>query len=93
MSGNSGVALTDHGLREAERVVRNHRLWETYLIHYADIAPSHVDRDADEIEHILGHGMIVHLEQILSEKVKSDPMPPSPHHLSVAPTDVNGVTA
>ena len=93
VSGNSGVALTDHGLREAERVVRNHRLWETYLIHYADIAPSHVDRDADEIEHILGHGMIVHLEQILSEKVKSDPMPPSPHHLSVAPTDVNGVTA
>ena len=33
----------------AQRVVRNHRLWETYLITHADIAPLHVDRNANWI--------------------------------------------
>jgi manganese/zinc/iron transport system permease protein len=49
--------LTGHGLDEARRVVRNHRLWETFLVHFADVAPSHVDRDADAIEHVLEPAM------------------------------------
>ena len=46
------------------RITRNHRLWERYLIKYADIAPSHVDRDADLVEHILGAELVSELETL-----------------------------
>ena len=64
------------GFAKAKRVVRNHRLWEVYLITYADIAPSHVDRDADMIEHILGKDLVDKLEQLLdSGQPLSSPHP------------------
>ena len=71
--------LTDIGSAEASRVVRNHRLWEMYLITYADIAPSHVDRDADMIEHVLGRDLVEKLESLL-DATKS---PQSPHEIEV----------
>jgi manganese/zinc/iron transport system permease protein len=74
----SAVRLTGLGRVEARRVLRNHRLWEAYLIKYADIAPSHVDRDADEIEHILPEPLIRELEAALEEVPE---IPPSPHAL------------
>ncbi len=67
--------LTQLGEREAKRVVRNHRLWEVYLINYADIAPNHVDRDADLIEHVLGTRMVEKLENLIG----SEDIPKSPH--------------
>jgi manganese/zinc/iron transport system permease protein len=76
-----GARLTEHGLRTAARVVRNHRLWELYLITHADIAPSHVDRDADQIEHVLGAAMIERLEGLLAARLDTA-MPPSPHLLA-----------
>ena len=79
LSNDSRVQLTEAGRDVAARVVRNHRLWEMYLITHADIAPSHVDRDADEIEHILAPEMILRLEQLLEN---DESMPPSPHLLS-----------
>ena len=69
--------LTKGGAIEAQRVARNHRLWELYLITHADIAPSHVDRDADEIEHKLDPEVIQELETLLLHQVQD--VPPSPH--------------
>ncbi len=63
---NGQLILTAKGAEKAARVVRNHRLWEMYLITYADIAPSHVDRDADMVEHILEPALIAELEALLS---------------------------
>ncbi|HJN72206.1 MAG TPA: iron dependent repressor, metal binding and dimerization domain protein, partial [Phycisphaerales bacterium] len=70
-------SLTALGMAESKRVVRNHRLWETYLINFADIAPNHVDRDADMIEHVLGTSMVEKLEALLG----NDPVTTSPHPL------------
>lgn len=70
--------LTEAGRIEATRMVRNHRLWELYLITHADIAPSHVDRDADMIEHVLGPVMVASLEKLL---VKKPEVPASPHEI------------
>ncbi|MBX3395557.1 MAG: metal ABC transporter permease [Phycisphaerae bacterium] len=69
-------ALTRPGRLKADRVLRNHRLWEAYLIRHADIAPSHVDRDADMIEHILSPELVRELESTLSA---GGEIPPSPH--------------
>jgi manganese/zinc/iron transport system permease protein len=76
--------LTDHGLAAAWRIVRNHRLWELFLITHADVAPSHVDRDADEVEHVLEAHMIRELESLLADRHPDLVRPPSPHRLDGA---------
>jgi manganese/zinc/iron transport system permease protein len=76
-----GYRLTTRGAELAHRVVRNHRLWELYLIEYADIAPSHVDRDADDIEHLLDPEIIESLELLLSQRYPHMTVPPSPHSI------------
>lgn len=74
------VQLTAGGLEESARLTRQHRLWEMYLITYADIAPSRVDRDADAIEHVLEPDLVAELESLLErENVE---VPQSPHDLS-----------
>lgn len=65
VAGAGGFLLTPEGLEEAARLVRTHRLWETYLVTEASIAPDHVDRDADEIEHVLPPDLIARLEETL----------------------------
>ncbi len=76
------LRLTESGAAEAARLVRRHRLWELFLIRHADIAPSHVDRDADAIEHVLSPGMLAALEAELGER--SAAAPASPHPLAPA---------
>ncbi|BCX49693.1 ABC-type Mn2+/Zn2+ transporter permease [Haloferula helveola] len=75
-SDPSAVLLSESGFGEAARITRNHRLWELYLIHHAEIAPSHVDRDADMVEHILGPEMVRELEAELAPDLQ---IPASPH--------------
>ena len=72
------IHLSESGFGEASRITRNHRLWELYLITHADIAPSHVDRDADLVEHILGSEMVRALEAELKPRPA---IPSSPHQI------------
>ena len=75
----SSYRFTEIGMVDAQRVVRNHRLWETYLITHADVATSKVDRDADQIEHVLGKVMVEHLESLLTSPYPKASIPSSPH--------------
>lgn len=77
----NAFSLTKEGEKRAARIVRNHRLWEMYLITHADIAPNHVDRDADMIEHILDEELIAELERLvkLKDDYQNGSPPPSPH--------------
>ena len=59
------MVLTDEGLEEARRVVRNHRLWELFLTQEAKLASDHVHADAEHIEHILPRDVLRRLEQML----------------------------
>jgi manganese/zinc/iron transport system permease protein len=86
-AGDRMYELTAKGLAEARRLTRNHRLWEMYLITHADIAPSHVDRDADEVEHVLGPVMAAKLEALLLASAKPQAVPGSPHPLRAAAGD------
>jgi len=63
------VMLTDSGLKEARRVVRNHRLWELYLTNEADYASSHVHDDAEKIEHFLSEEKVAEIERQLDYPV------------------------
>jgi manganese/zinc/iron transport system permease protein len=86
--GAAGVKLTPRGAAAACQVVRNHRLWEMYLIEFADRSPARVDRDADDIEHDLGPEVVARLEQLLSGRLPKVPVPPSPHAVAAAPEKV-----
>jgi manganese/zinc/iron transport system permease protein len=80
--GSQQITLTTAGWQQAWRTARNHRLWELYLIEHADIAPSHVDRDADEVEHVLEPPLIAALERLLAQQHPDLTMPGSPHALA-----------
>ncbi|MCA9286750.1 MAG: metal ABC transporter permease [Phycisphaerales bacterium] len=60
-----GLALTGLGRAAGARVSRNHRLWEQYLVTHAEIAPSHVDWSADQVEHVLSEPLVRELEAAL----------------------------
>lgn len=61
--GAASWSLTELGRVRAQRVQRNRRLWEAYLVAHADVAASHVDWSADLVEHVLSPEMIAALER------------------------------
>ena len=73
--------LSAMGKIEARRTTRNHRLWETYLLHYADVAPQHIHHNADQIEHVIEPQIVNELEELLAGReggalVPADPEKP-----------------
>ncbi len=82
---NELVRLTPAGLTAAAEVTRAHRLWEMFLMQSAGIAADHVDRDADDVEHMLPKELIQELEQKLAADGRlpqlSRRVPESPHSL------------
>lgn len=80
-SSDGSAQLTSSGLSEARRLVRNHRLWELYLIRHADVAPALVDREADRIEHVLDRRLVEELEDILDQRPHDRLVPSDPEKL------------
>ncbi len=75
------LRFTKTGASSARQAVRNHRLWEWFLIEHADIAPELVDRTADRIEHVIDPTMIDELSHLLQRHGRSIVLPESPHPL------------
>jgi manganese/zinc/iron transport system permease protein len=78
------LSLTPSGQNAAATIVRTHRLWEHFLTTQADIAPSHVDRAADDIEHVLSEELVRELEGDLRSRgalPEGEYVPVSPHVL------------
>ncbi|WP_181305390.1 metal ABC transporter permease [Rufibacter sp. XAAS-G3-1] len=73
----SGWALTPTGKKEAQRIVRLHRLWELYLTQYLQVASDHVHEDAESIEHVLTPELEKRLEELLDFPTAD------PHHSSI----------
>lgn len=46
------VQLTDAGAEEATRLLRSHRIWETYLTEKMNVAPDHTHGKAHRLEHV-----------------------------------------
>jgi len=47
------VRLTDKGIQEASRLVRAHRLWETYLVNQVGLNDQQIHAEAEKYEHLL----------------------------------------
>jgi len=76
------ISLTNQGQRDAEFVLKSHRLWEHYLVHRSNLKLDHVDRPADDVEHILTPEIVAALEETLREAEVDIQSPESVH-----PTD------
>ncbi|MEY4566507.1 MAG: hypothetical protein RLY14_1477 [Planctomycetota bacterium] len=82
------VRLTASGFKEAERLTLDHRLWELYLMHHADVDPMRVDRSADESEHALGPEITSRLREIIAAEWEGR-VPPSPHPITPSGAGIN----
>lgn len=76
--GSDFCHLSARGKLEARRVTRNHRLWETYLLHYADVAPQHIHHNADQIEHVIEPDIVNELEELLAGREGAALVPADP---------------
>ncbi len=71
--------LTPEGRNTARRVVRSHRLWESFLHRYLKLRPDHVHGTAERLEHVTDAA----LQEELAEKVGSPTR--DPHGESIPP--------
>jgi Mn-dependent DtxR family transcriptional regulator len=80
---DSGVALTDAGHVLANRVLRSHRLWETYLTDVANVKPDHTHTRAHRLEHVPGMAEVV-AREIHEPTIdpQSKPIPPASSKLT-----------
>ena len=69
--GSAVIRLLPAGALESALRVRNHRLWEEYLVSRADMPVSHVDYSADLVEHVLSPEIVSGLEKSLAERGQS----------------------
>lgn len=75
----SGVALTPHGERHALRVVRRHRLLETYLAQALGVPWDEVHAEAEALEHALSERLEDRIDAALGHPTHDphgDPIPP-----------------
>ena len=83
---DDAVRLTPAGVAAAADITRTHRLWELFLVETAGVARDHVDRDADDVEHMLPTPLVRELEtQLAAESrlpVVAQAVPESPHEIS-----------
>jgi manganese/zinc/iron transport system permease protein len=63
-----GLALTSAGRDDARRLVRSHRLWETYLVRELGMPLDHVHEPAHRVEHFIGDKL---REQLQAELPRS----------------------
>ena len=47
------ISLTAAGITAAQRLVRAHRLWETYLVQQMGLTEEQIHEDAEKYEHLL----------------------------------------
>jgi len=59
------VELTSNGLAVAERIIRAHRLWETFMVNKMGMAQDQIHREAEGLEHVMTEEYLKELEEFL----------------------------
>ena len=78
---SSELQLTDQGKKQANKLIRAHRLWETYLVDKVGLGATQIHEDAEIYEHHLTDEMLDEVDRVLGYP-KQDP------HGSPIPRDV-----
>jgi DtxR family Mn-dependent transcriptional regulator len=73
-----GVSLTNEGVKTALRIVRKHRLWESFLVSHLNFNWDEVHQVAEQLEHIQSEKLTNELERFLdypTHDPHGDPIP------------------
>lgn len=62
---NGTFSLTEDGIAYAKRLVRSHRLWETYVTKEKVIDIEHIHPEAEKVEHVLTEDIVDELDEEL----------------------------
>lgn len=66
MKGDNGnYSLTEDGIKYATRLVRTHRLWETYVTKEKVMDMEHIHPEAEKVEHMLTEDVVDELDEEL----------------------------
>lgn len=57
--------LTEKGIQQAERLVRAHRLWETYLVDKIGLTAEQIHEEAEKYEHLLTDEILDQVDKTL----------------------------
>ncbi|HIA26564.1 MAG TPA: metal-dependent transcriptional regulator [Planctomycetes bacterium] len=79
-----GVRLTDEGRRRALKVVRSHRILETYLAEVLGMPWDRVHSEVERLEHVVSEDLVNRLEEALGfpiEDPHGSPIPDRDGHL------------
>lgn len=64
-AGESALALSPAGHQRAVRLIRSHRLWETYLARHFNLPMDHLHAGAERVEHFISPALREELAQDL----------------------------
>jgi DtxR family Mn-dependent transcriptional regulator len=84
-SPRAGARLTPHGRREALRVVRRHRILETFLARVLGLDLSEVHEDAEILEHHISDRVLEAIDRLVdhpAEDPHGHPIPDAAGHLA-----------
>lgn len=62
---NNQISLSIKGKQTAEKLVRAHRLWETYLVNKTGLTEGQIHMDAEKLEHLLTPEMVDEMDEKL----------------------------
>ena len=85
---NKGVILTEDGLQLARKMVRKHRLWETFLYEKLHFAWDEVHDIAEQLEHIQSDELVERLDTLLGHPrfdPHGDPIPDAQGNFTARP--------
>lgn len=80
-----GVVLTEDGRRTALRVVRRHRLIESFLVRVMDVPRERVHDEAERWEHVLSEDMEDRIDQLLGHPERDPHGSPIPARYPAMP--------
>lgn len=75
---NGKYELTEKGKKVAERLVRSHRLWETYIAEKNVVNIEDIHQDAEKYEHILSDDLLSEIDEELGHPQKDPHGSPIP---------------
>ncbi len=79
LTTNGGYDLTEPGKQAADKLVRAHRLWETYLVQQMGLTEEQIHEDAEKYEHLLTDEILDNVDEHLgfpTTDPHGSPIPP-----------------
>lgn len=75
---NGNFSLTEKGKKVADRLIRSHRLWETYITEKHIVNIEDIHQDAEKFEHVLSDDLLAEIDEELGHPQKDPHGSPIP---------------